>query len=232
MKTILETLNRKWAEYLLEIIVIMIGILGAFMLNTWNENRKMKVKEIAILLELRKDLVQTIDDISVNILALTQSIRSNKIIKHHIENKLSYHDSLNYHYGSLYPYSSTIINQTTYDNLRATGMDIITSDSLKAAISKLYGYDFKNLKLLEDMYQTEHYINNIKPLFMEEFSTFNKFSLNRLKPVNYDRLMRNPKLNQTINYSIDLFTLFVSIQNNLLSKTEGVVSQIDVEIKH
>jgi len=40
MKKLLDTLKRKWTEYFLETIVIVIGILVAFTLNNWNENRK------------------------------------------------------------------------------------------------------------------------------------------------------------------------------------------------
>ena len=53
MKKILETLKRKWAEYLLEMIVIVIGILVAFMLNNWNEERKENDKIITILKKAR-----------------------------------------------------------------------------------------------------------------------------------------------------------------------------------
>lgn len=55
MKKLLQTLLEKWSEYLLEILVITIGILGAFALNNWNENRKADQKEKTLMVNLKRD---------------------------------------------------------------------------------------------------------------------------------------------------------------------------------
>ena len=63
MKKILETLKQKWAEYLLEVFVIIIGILGAFALNTWNESRKGKIIEVEILEGLEREMTANQDQL-------------------------------------------------------------------------------------------------------------------------------------------------------------------------
>ena len=63
--------ENKFSKYLIyaigEIILVVIGILIALSINTWNENKKNKIKEIKSLTELRKDLVQNLNDINGNI---------------------------------------------------------------------------------------------------------------------------------------------------------------------
>ena len=55
MKTILNTLKQKWAEYILEILVIIIGILGTFMLKSWHESRKLEIQRQELIASLIED---------------------------------------------------------------------------------------------------------------------------------------------------------------------------------
>lgn len=63
MKKIIETLKKKWAEYLLEIIVITFGILLAFGLNNWNEGRKNDKLQKEYLTRLVQDFEQDLEDL-------------------------------------------------------------------------------------------------------------------------------------------------------------------------
>lgn len=70
--------ENKFSKYLLyaigEIILVVIGILIALQINTWNENRKDAIKEQQILNQLKEDY-------SINLLQLEQKIEHrNKII--------------------------------------------------------------------------------------------------------------------------------------------------------
>ena len=165
MKTILETLKRKWSEYLLEIIVIMVGVFGAFMLNNWNDTRKTKKLEKEILLEIKHSLERDLIDINWNINVHTEMLNSQKIIINWIESNKPYHDSLARHFSIAHRVTQFISTDGPYENLKSRGIRIIQNDSIRNMIMNVYdeGYDFYNELeniYIELIFHTIKFVNN------------------------------------------------------------------------
>ena len=73
MKHILTTLAQKWPEYLLEIMVLIIGIYGAFALEEWGDNHEKRSQEQIVLRQL-------LTDYESNLTQLDQKIAERKSI--------------------------------------------------------------------------------------------------------------------------------------------------------
>lgn len=56
MKKILDHLKKNWIVYGFETLTIVVGILGAYSLNNWNENRKQRKDDIHFLYSLKSEI--------------------------------------------------------------------------------------------------------------------------------------------------------------------------------
>ena len=80
MKRIIEAFKEKWPNYILEVCVIVIGILVAFTLNTWNEDRKTEIRKKSILQKIKIDLLEDIERHQVNSALYQQKIEKSLLI--------------------------------------------------------------------------------------------------------------------------------------------------------
>ena len=71
MKKILQNLKENWITYGFETLVVIVGILGAFALNNWNEERLARKQQVITLKDLQSDL-------SKNQIALSEAIELHK----------------------------------------------------------------------------------------------------------------------------------------------------------
>lgn len=138
MKRILSILKQKWPEYILEILVITIGILGAFALNTWNENRKTEKLERDILVQIKADLENNQRDISGDLGWLELSYTSAQKIKGYLDKDLPYQPEFCFDFYFLIQDEFTTPNTAGYQNLKDYGMNLISNDSLVTMIRVIY----------------------------------------------------------------------------------------------
>lgn len=168
MKRIISALKEKWPEYLIEILVLIIGILGAFALNNWNEGRKDKLEERAILENPQNDLENTIAE-----LEFLNNLRENAIIAslRILELSSDIPNSSKYELDTLF--GKTMVRPTyngkmgTLELLFSTGkISLIQNEEIKEKLISWPG-------MIDDFIEEEVYANEIfMGTFIEELAKY------------------------------------------------------------
>lgn len=169
MKRVFTILAEKWPEYLLEILVITMGILGAFALNNWNDQRKDRQKEVSVLDNLKEDLSLDTLDISFNIVFHKNFLRSEEALLAFIKSdQLKPEKPINFSNALSIPLT-LVTHETGIKNLQNDGLDLIRNDSLKKEISRYYDFFVKSMGRLENDVDAYKTYSKKKPYFLKHF---------------------------------------------------------------
>ncbi len=132
-----------------EIILVVAGILIAVEIDSIYKMKEQRKIEISILEEMKTNLEQDLNQLEGNILRLNYGVDIRKQIISELENSEPDIDTLStlLYYSVNFTYF--VKNSSAYQNLLARGLDIISNDSLRRAITTLYEENYFILNLRE-----------------------------------------------------------------------------------
>ncbi|WP_420316977.1 DUF6090 family protein [Ekhidna sp.] len=160
MKKILTTLSQKWPEYLLEILVITIGILGAFGLNRWNEQVRFENEQAQIIANLNEEFTTNVESLNSQIARLERKIRACSQIMSYIHASKPLPDTI---------LVDTLVNRI-YDNPTWNPSTFVLTDLRNSGQLKA----LKNQQLKALLHQWEQHYENLREWYQLETSMFNR----------------------------------------------------------
>lgn len=134
-----EGKTSKYFKYAIgEIVLVVIGILIALQINNWNEVKKTKTLETKILKELHNNLVLDIDEIYNDVTYMDSINKACSTIKTYLETNDLPNEYLFKTLSILRVTPHFDPNKSGYQLLQSKGVEVISNDSLRNAISLLY----------------------------------------------------------------------------------------------
>ncbi len=184
----------KYARYAIgEIVLVVIGILIALQINTWNQNRMKAAEELHILKAIKIGLEKDLKDLEFNAGSIARSISSGNKIIYALENDLPYQDSIADHFGLFMMPVMFLHSTSAFETLKSKGIDLISNANLRDQIIGVYdsGYTFflKNEAITLDEAE-----RGLKEIFPTRFHESYVYDLDkdgyepRITPIDYEAL--------------------------------------------
>jgi hypothetical protein len=227
--------ENKFSKYLLyaigEIALVIIGILIALSINNWNEQRKLKIYEQALLKDLHVEVSNNIEALELVILEHEKSYAAAQNINQLFEDREAFNLMSESSFAELFRQMNL---NYTYDPNNGILNSIISSGQIKNISNKELKYLLASIKdktidAFEETMKIEEWRNNIMDLFTKHTYIFKEgkisgYSLKNLYDIPEFRFYNN-----------GLFVSFrgsgLQEENDLKKAMEHILKLIESEIK-
>ncbi len=225
--------ENKFSKYLLyaigEIVLVVIGILIALSINKANDAEKQRLKEITLLTEMSKNLQIDYKDLDFNIKGSAERIQANEIILKTLQDRIPMNDSLKPYYGNILGNFQLSTNTAAWENLKSVGLDLVSDDSLRNAISNLYTVKYKYLENVTKGADDGYQWNTFYPQFLDLINV-DQFWVSA-EPVSHEALMDNRKFQETLKMNL-FFRYYMQSQYTMIHKdVNALLEQIEEHIQ-
>ena len=229
----------KYARYAFgEIVLVMIGILLALQVNTWNEARKQKKQEVTILnnllVDLKKAEVSSLEEISkenlkLNVFAKLLSEEGRKVFLKNT-NKDSIINQVLWTLNTITP----VIN--TYSDLKNSGsLNLISNDIISQGFTSLE-INIKDLnETLKDRLDVQQI--NIDNLVIDKFNfllmnknRFKNYKIDFGEEPNYAELLKQQNILNAIAIKFSFTLSSIRIRTTLLHDIQSLIKNIEEEL--
>ncbi|NNK80474.1 MAG: hypothetical protein HKO93_03165 [Flavobacteriales bacterium] len=210
-----------------EIVLVVIGILIALSINNANDAGKQRQKELTLLTEMGQNLRTDLEDLEFNINGSAMRIQANEIILKTLQERIPMNDSLKPYYGNIIGNFQLSENTAAWENLKSVGLDLISDDSLRNAISHLYTVKYGYLENLEKGADDVYQWNTFYPQFLDLINVDQLWV--SAEPVSHEALMDDRKFQETLKMNL-FFRHFLKDQYDTIH--EDVNSLLDHIERH
>lgn len=100
-------------------------------MNSWNTNRQTRREEPGVVKELRASLAIDLGNLRSAADGFHTRERRMEALRRHLEDGRPYTDSFNANFGAVLGFFVTHLNRSPYEILKAKGLELISSDSLR-----------------------------------------------------------------------------------------------------
>lgn len=156
-------IKSKLLRYSAELFVVVFGVYLGFMANNYSEQLKQKEYINATIKEMYISLGQDIRDADLNKNGHKNGLGSITYFSNILAPRHVNLDSFDQHLLNLTRSFVSIQNTASFETLKSKGLNLISNDTLRSKIIKLYDFQYDVLQKIEETYAESQLFTNFYP---------------------------------------------------------------------